>query len=254
MSSSPYNFYIHPSVITKMYTCMMDGNMDQFMEDDQHIQGAERGGHFCYRKDNVNFTVEIIDFIQSELMPGTTSLNSGDFPFTFHTHPIVVNLDENLVDNYPNLISGEDLIGSVVDNYFCNFLDERDICNKSGDQNIGGISFFDILAAPYGLFVYRPDPNYHHANKTVDTIENECNDIFVRSVKILTNNYTVANKNNYFNTNTQIAQTRIKKYITFLSNNGFLIDFIPWEYATANGIQFVNQLPVHPYVDELCMC
>ena len=84
MSSSPYNFYIHPSVITKMYTCMMDGNMDQFMEDDQHIQGAERGGHFCYRKDNVNFTVEIIDFIQSELMPGTTSLNSGDFPFTFH--------------------------------------------------------------------------------------------------------------------------------------------------------------------------
>ena len=39
---------------------MMDGNNDRFMEDGIHIQGAERGGHFCYKKDDDNLTVEIV--------------------------------------------------------------------------------------------------------------------------------------------------------------------------------------------------
>jgi len=232
---------------------MMDGNSDIFIEHGENMRGSERGGHFCYTKNNNDFTVKITSLIQAGLMPGTTSLNSGDFPFTFHTHPIVINLNKNIVDNYPNLISDEDLIGSVVDNIYCNFLDERNICDKTGNQNIGGINFFDIVAVPYGLFVYRPDPKYNHANKTVGTIERECKQIFDNSTQLLPN-YKVKCKTQYFNTTTQKAQLGIQRYIELLQNNGFIVDFFSWEPAKINGIHFVNILPVSSYVDNECIC
>lgn len=256
MSFSPYNFYIIPSVITNIYNLMIDGNNDTFMENGQNgqnMRGSERGGHFCYTKNDSTFTVEITGFIQAELMEETTSLNSGDFPFTFHTHPIVINLDENIVDNYPNLISDEDLGGAIVDNFFCNFLDERNICDKTGNQNIGGINFFDIVAVPYGLFVYRPNPNYGHQNRTIEENDNDCLNILYKSLTLLPR-YTVSKKNQYFITTTQTAQLGIQRYIELLQNNGFLIDFFTWELAKINGIQFVNTLPVSSYVDNACMC
>jgi hypothetical protein len=232
---------------------MMDSNNDRFMEDGIQIQGAERGGHFCYKKDDDKLTVEVVGLIQASLMPGTTSLNSGDFPFTFHTHPVVINLDENIIDNYPNLISDEDLIGSIVDNFYCNYPDDRSICNKTQIQQIGGISFFDIVAVPYGLFVYRPNPNYNHTNKSIELVEDECREIFNASITLLPQ-YKVSSKNQYFNTSTQTAQTRIGKYLNLLRGNGFLVDFFTWSDATNNGIQFVNELPTRSYVDDICMC
>lgn len=253
MSFQSYNFHIDPSVINNLYNLMIDGNNDIFTENMQNMQGSERGGHFCYTKNNNDFTVKITSLIQAGLMPGTTSLNSGDFPFTFHTHPIVINLDENIVDNYPNLISDEDLGGAIVDNFFCNFLDERNICDKTGDQNIGGINFFDIVAVPYGLFVYRPNPNYGHKNRTIEENDDECLRIFNHSSTLLPG-YTVSKKNQYFNTTTQKAQLGIQRYIELLQNNGFLIDFFPWEFAKINGIHFVNMLPINSYVDSMCMC
>jgi len=232
---------------------MIDGNNDIFTEHGHHMLGSERGGHFCYTKDNTNNTVKITSLIQAGLMPGTTSLNSGDFPFTFHTHPIVINLDENIVDNYPNLISDEDLGGAIVDNFFCNFLDERNICDKTGNQNIGGINFFDIVAVPYGLFIYRPNPNYGHQNRTIEENDDECLRIFNQSSTLLPG-YTVSKKNQYFNMTTQKAQLGIQRYIQLLQNNGFIVDFFPWEHANQNGIQFVNMLPINSYVDSDCMC
>ena len=253
MALSAYNFHIDPSVINNIYNLMIDGNSDTFIEHMQHMRGSERGGHFCYTKNNNDFTVKITSLIQAGLMPGTTSLNSGDFPFTFHTHPIVINLDENIVDNYPNLISDEDLGGAIVDNFFCNFLDERNICDKTGNQNIGGINFFDIVAVPYGLFIYRPNPNYGHKNRTIEENDDECLRIFNHSSTLLPI-YTVSKKNQYFNTTTQTAQLGIQRYIELLQNNGFLIDFFSWEHAKINGIQFVNMLPINSYVDSMCMC
>lgn len=253
MSVSSYRFFIQPSVIKNIYNLMMDGNNDQFMEHNAHIQGAERGGHFCYKKDDTNFTIEITGLIQASLMPGTTSLNSGDFPFTFHTHPIVINLDENIVDNYPNLISDEDLIGSIVDNFYCNYPGERSICNKTDMQNSGGVSFFDVVAVPYGLFIYRPNPEYQHANKPVDIIESECQKLFNKSISIFSQ-YKVTNKIQYFNMNTPTVKARIEKYITLLQNNGFIVDFVPWSYAVEHGVQFVNMLPMKSILDDICMC
>ena len=62
---------------------------------------------------NDTLSVEIIGFIQAGLMPGTTI---NYFPFTF-THPIVIKLgntvNKHKIDNFPNLISDEDLIGSI---------------------------------------------------------------------------------------------------------------------------------------------
>ena len=123
-------------------------------------------------------------------------------------------------------------------------MDERNICNKTGDQNIGGINFFDIVAVPYGLFVYRPNPNYGHQNRTIEENDNECLGIFDYSSTLLPR-YTVSKKNQYFNTTTQTAQLGIQRYIELLQNNGFLIDFFPWEHAKLNGIQFVNMLPIN---------
>jgi len=253
MSFSPYNFYIHSSVISNIYNLMIDGNNDTFMENGQNMRGSERGGHFCYTKNDSTFTVEITGFIQAELMPETTSLNSGDFPFTFHTHPIVINLNENIIDNYPNLISDDDLGGAIVDNFYCNFLDERNICNKTGDQNIGGINFFDIVAVPYGLFVYRPNPNYGHQNRTIEENDNECLNILNQSLTLLPT-YTTKTVKQYFNVTTQKAQLGIQRYINLLQNNGFIVEFFPWEHAKINGIQFVNTLPISSYVDNACMC
>lgn len=253
MSLQSYNFYLHPSIINNLYNLMMDGNNDIFTEHGQNMRGSERGGHFCYTKNNNDFTVKITSLIQAGLMPGTTSLNSGDFPFTFHTHPIVINLDENIVDNYPNLISDEDLGGAIIDNFFCNFLDERNICDKTGNQNIGGINFFDIVAVPYGLFIYRPNPNYGHQNRTIEDNDDECLRIFNQSSTLLPG-YTVSKKNQYFNMTTQKAQLGIQRYIQLLQNNGFIVDFFPWEHAKINGIQFVNMLPINSYVDSICMC
>jgi len=250
---STYNFYINPSVVNNIYNLMIDGNKDQFIEENSRIQGAERGGHFCYKKNDELMTIEIIGFIQAGLMPGTTSLNSGDFPFTFHTHPIVINIDENKIDNYPNLISDEDLIGCIVDNYFYNHIDERNICNNTGPQQIGGINFFDIVSVPYGLFVYRPIKDHDFMSKDVDTIEDDCRYIFDASTRLLPD-YQVNNLHRYFDMNTLKTRNGINKYINLLRRSGFVIDFFPWTDAKNNGIHFVNELPTRSYVDNICMC
>ena len=232
---------------------MIDGNKDQFIEHGARIQGSERGGHFCYKKQDDTLSIEIIGFIQAGLMPGTTSLNSGDFPFTFHTHPIVINLDENKIDNYPNLISDEDLIGSIVDNYFYNHIDNRNVCDKSGFQQIGGINFFDIVAVPYGLFVYRPAKDHDFMTKDVDTIEEDCRYIFDSSIRLIPE-YQVSNSSRYFNMDTIKTMNGINKYINMLRTSGFIVDFFPWTDAKLNGIKFINDLPTRSYVDNICIC
>jgi len=251
MSNKLYTFSIPSPIIIVMYNLMMNGIDD--VQEVHGFKGTERGGHFCYTKNDTNLTVELNNFIQADLMPETTSLNSGDFPFTFHTHPIVIKLDTNLVDNYPNLISDDDLIGSIIDNYYCKFLRKRNICNTLGNQKIGGINFFDILAVPYGLFVYRPNPNIKHNKKLVKNIIQDCKAILDNSIGLLPH-YELLEQHLYFDTTNQLTQTSITTYITLLNENGFLIDFIPWEYAKTNGIIFENMLPVTSHVDNLCMC
>ena len=256
MNTRPYTFYIQPSVINYMYKLLIEGINESFIENGIHMQGTERGGHFCYNKNDNNLFIEITGFIQSSTMPGTTSLNSGDYPFTFHTHPIVINKTEHKIDNYPNLISGEDLIGSIQDNYYYNYKSDRKICEAKLPKNVGGINFFDIVAVPYGLFVYRPIKDPQLMTTPLYIIEKECEDILSTSKDILPE-YTQQFER-YFDFTTQKSTNAIRKYVTLLRKSGlFQIDFFSWDGgAKRNGIQFVNELPIQPSsIDEkICNC
>ena len=252
-----YNFYMNPEVVNNMYTLMITGGNDRFTENGRLTQGSERGGNFCYRKHRDKSTIEIIGFIQSDLMPGTTSLNSGDFPFTFHTHPIVIKLgnrvNEPSIDNYPNVMSSEDLIGSIEDNYYYNHQTDRSLCNKIPSQKIGGINFFDILAVPYGLFVYRPNKEHDIMNKPINLIERECDNILLKSTNLMPK-YTVSKSMRYFDISTTKSVNAIKKYLVLLRKSGFVVDFFPWSNATAEGIHFIADIPSQSPIDNICMC
>lgn len=66
-----------------------------------------------------------------------------DKEYTFHTHP--VEFDKNgWPQNYPNLISNEDMIGCVQDHY----------ANPGYLSNVNGKNVFDVLLCPMGIFVY----------------------------------------------------------------------------------------------------
>ena len=253
---SLFKFYIQPSVIDNMYNLLIDGNKDLFTENGAQFQGAERGGHFCYKKNNDTLSVEIIGFIQAGLMPGTTSLNSGDFPFTFHTHPIVIKLgntvNKHKIDNFPNLISDEDLIGSIEDNFYYNYKSNRNICMKSKSQETGGINFFDIVAVPYGLFVYRPARDAT-LPRDINIIENECRNIVNTSVGLLPK-YTVKQSERYFDIKPNKTVTGIQNYLNLLQGSGFTINFFTWADAKTNGIRFVNELPIQSSIDDICKC
>ena len=105
-----YTFNISPTV-SEMFDLMEEGtndepeiityNNDEGTELSYKLQGTERGGHFTYDKNDEDKTVNITGYELADFVPGTTSLNSGDFPFTFHTHPVVIK-DDIEVDNYPN--------------------------------------------------------------------------------------------------------------------------------------------------------
>lgn len=249
---STYEFHIDSRTIAFMYQLMIEGNNDHFTENYTNFTGSERGGNFCYKKDNNNLTIKIDGLSQASLMPGTTSLNSGDFPFTFHTHPLVVNINEKIIDNYPNLISSEDLIGSIIDNFDYSHSEERNICNKVIKQN-DGVNFFDIVAVPYGLYVYRPVPKYY-SKKNNKSVVSDCRKIFNNSIPFSIN-YMLKNKKRYFDTTTHKSRRNISKYIDLLRNNGFLIDFFYWEDALHNGINFKNVLPVYSdLLDNVCIC
>lgn len=259
MHTQTYTFYIQPSVINNMYKLLIEGNNESFIEKGIQIQGTERGGHFCYNKNDNNLFIEITGFIQSSTIPGTTSLNSGDYPFTFHTHPIVIGktAHKTYVDNFPNLISDQDLIGSIQDNYYYDCRNDRKICEAKLPENVGGINFFDIVAVPYGLFVYRPIKDHPLMNNTHDfyIIENVCEGILNTSTTIFPDYKRQFER--YFDFTTQRSTDAIQNYVTLLRNSGlFQIDFFPWDGAKRNGIQFVNELPIQTSSidNKICNC
>ncbi|KAG2377894.1 hypothetical protein C9374_008979 [Naegleria lovaniensis] len=66
-----------------------------------------------------------------------------DVPYTFHCHPIEVDIKSQLPINISNLISSEDMIGVVQDH----------VSNNGYLSNCNGKLEFDILLCPLGLFV-----------------------------------------------------------------------------------------------------
>ena len=257
-----YTFNISPTIVSEMFDLMEEGTNDEpeiitYNNDDgtelsYKLQGTERGGHFTYDKNDEDKTVNITGYELADFVPGTTSLNSGDFPFTFHTHPVVIK-DDIEVDNYPNLISDDDFIGVIMDNFFCKFPDNRNMCdNPVEEENVGGISIFDIVAVPYGLFVYLPSQSWinKHSTKTEKFLENKFSKVLQRSIKYL-NQYSIDNKNNYYDWESD--KSGIRKYITLLKKNGIDALFFDWKTATEYGMEFKIVLPSDSIIDsEMC--
>jgi hypothetical protein len=81
---------------------------------------------------------------------------NDDVPFTYHTHPVECD-DNGWPQNYPNLISNEDMIGVVQDH----------VANTGYLSNINGRLLFDVLCCPMGIFIYSSQRKI--INKWVDT-------------------------------------------------------------------------------------
>ena len=89
----------------------------------------------------------------------------------------------------------------------------------------GGINFFDIVAVPYGLFVYRPARD---ANLPRDIlIEDECRKIINTSVGLLPE-YTVKQSERYFDIKPNKTATGIQNYLNLLQGSWFTVDFFTW--------------------------
>lgn len=107
--------------------------------------GDEFGGHL---KIHIEGDTVHVDGISShELSVGhtsvgddTTGVNSGDHPFTFHTHPSMRDTGGAIV-NYPDQISIEDLKGIFEDHF---------------TRGAGHLNVCDVLATPSGIQVYYP--------------------------------------------------------------------------------------------------
>ena len=87
-----------------------------------------------------------------------------DSEYTYHTH--CVEVDENgWPQNYPNLISNEDMIGIVQDSHL----------NDGYLSNDYGKNIFDVLCCPVGIFIYYSKPGIIEHWKKCEDVINEKN-------------------------------------------------------------------------------
>ena len=251
---------INQTVLLKIKTCMDRVNKLSFLETKDNLStiGAETGGFFCFHlTDNL---LKLIDFKETPPLPGETSFNTGDYPFTFHTHPVVIkdNTVEKWIDNFPNIMSGEDLIGCVQDNfYYTHSKENRIICGKHQLTNINGINFFDLVAVPCGIYIYRPMDNSNLFNLTVPELEEVGKRLEEWSSQLFPE-YKERDKWRYAKKSSTI-QRKIKTYISQLQQEGFQVDFYFWEdieAATNPEFEFYINLTdkAKQGITQFCQC
>lgn len=254
-----FTFAIPDKIVHEIFAKQQEGNNEIFKEETDTLQGSERGGHFCFRMNKTKSTVTVTGFKEVKPPPGT-SLNSGDNLFTFHTHPVVLKWADGektpVVDNYPNIMSGDDLFGCVLDNHaYQGDKTTRKICKDTKSQrNVSGVNFFDIVAAPCGMYVYSPDLNSKLMKTKKKSVEKLGKDLENYTKELFTE-YSYKRRS-YYSKMTNVMKGQIQEYIKTLSDHGFIVYFFPWEAALKHGIQF--PLPFDSdFVDKLkskCNC
>jgi len=280
-----------------MYDKMNEGQSETYVRDDYKYFGTERGGNLNFIISENKITATSVN--DSALMPETSSLNTGDYPFTFHTHPILSRCKitasggtrrrkrkggmnastkkisqsvrstrtvkkkpftsttyvcgDYKIDNYPNLISDEDLVGCVEDNIVSNITSERNICGSTHSTIGCGISIFDIVAVPYGLFIYRPSPDFLSKRRnSMKRGEQFIKQQFSMYKDTILPNYNYQDRDNY--KDAQLGNEYILKYIEKLEDNGFIINFFRWEDAMANEISFTLDTITEDMITRISEC
>lgn len=292
-----FSFFI-PTIISKyMHDKMNEGQSETYVRDEYKYFGTERGGNLNFIISENKITATSVN--DSVLMPETSSLNTGDYPFTFHTHPILSRCkitasggtrrrkrkggmnastkkvgksvhatrtvkkmpststtyvcEDYEIDNYPNLISDEDLVGCVEDNIVSNIKSERNICGSTHSTIESGISIFDIVAVPYGLFIYSPSPDFLSKRRnSMERGEQFIKQQFSSYKNTILPNYNYQDRDNY--KDAHLGNESIVKYIEKLENNGFIINFFRWEDAMTNEISFTLDNITEDMITRITEC
>ena len=265
-----YTFRLPPSLSIQMYDKMQEGQREQYIKDGDTYTGTERGGNFEFNNENNVITATNIH--DAPTSPETSSLDTGDYPFTFHSHPVIVKRGKirlrggntrrkgkggaikasksvktkpptkkgkyryvYSIDNYPNFISDDDLIGCVEDSVFSNIMNERELYGSDTPTTASGVSIFDIIAAPYGLFVYRPSKEFLLThNNSMDNVESFITKEFEKYKDTILPSYSYALRKNYYDS--EKGGEDIENYIKTLQEHGFRIEFFSWDFAKSNEI------------------
>ena len=272
-----YRFRLPPSLSIQMYDKMQEGQREQYIKDGDTYTGTERGGNFEFNNENNVITATNIH--DAPTSPETSSLDTGDYPFTFHSHPVIVKRGKirlrggntrrkgkggaikasksaikasksvktkpptkkekyryvYSIDNYPNFISDDDLIGCVEDSVFSNIMNERELYGSDTPTTASGVNIFDIIAAPYGLFVYRPSKEFllTHDN-SMDKVELSITTEFENYKDTILPSYSYALRKNYYDS--VKGKEYIENYIQKLQKHGFRIEFFSWKDAKSDEI------------------
>ena len=292
-----FSFFIPTKISKYMHAKMIEGQSETYIRDEYKYFGTERGGNLNFIISDDKITATSVN--DSALMPETSSLNTGDYPFTFHTHPILSRCKimasggtrrrkrkggmnastkkkgqyarstrtvknkpytsttyicvDYKIDNYPNLISDEDLVGCVEDNIVSNIKSERNICGSTHSTIESGISIFDIVAVPYGLFIYRPSSNFLSKRRnSMERGEQFIKQQFNAYKNTILPNYNYQDRDNY--KDAQLGNEYIVKYIKKLEDNGFIINFFRWEDAMANEISFTLDNITEDMITRITEC
>eukprot|EP01080_Neovahlkampfia_damariscottae_P007883 gene7883-12352_t len=140
-NDEPKTFYISDETKIKLRKIWKKSMMIQ----------EEIAGTFSTQKNEKNFEL-ILEEAQCEGRKEDGYTVCGfdptmDCEYTFHTH--CVEVDKNgWPQNYPNLISNEDMIGIVQDSYL----------NDGYLSNDNGKNHFDVLCCPIGILIYFSKP------------------------------------------------------------------------------------------------
>ena len=218
-----YQIIIPNEILRQLKILQEEGQQTKFKENRKNVIGNERGGHFCYTIDSAASQIVITGYNLAPIIPNCTSCNTGDYPFTFHTHPVVLINDGKKVDNSPNLISDEDLKGIIADSIWnvIGTSDDRQICDDDPSQATvytSGVNIFDILAVPCGIYIYglNPDKKPYPEEDDIDGEEEEKIDQLITPTSEVDNILSYAHC------------PKIKRYQKKLERLGFFLFYKSW--------------------------
>ena len=255
-AAEKWELIIPNHIINQLKNLQSEGNETKFIDNVTKINmiGNERGGHFYYNYTRNPNKVIVTEISQEGELEGT-SFNPGDFPFPFHTHPVARFENPIEIDNYPNIISEEDILAMIEDNEFGEFSTNRVICNENVSKEAIGTAILDVLAVPCGIFIYRLKPERKPApkktnKKALDEYEQKIFDYLHQYRDILTPEKNKEDLAAYV----LCEKEKIKSYVEKLANIGLDVNFFAWDEIKDKDLSIEINIPAESRTVFLKTC